>query len=609
MATPGSATSEGTEGLPPPPAASKLRAPKANGSKITQPQIEREHDAELDAANEDKEAKVAGERTSKPERIPPEPIRELQRAENQELVDWLNQIRGGAAVQIAIKRIKPTQFKGKLVAGHLETREDIISEDEIRDTWGGGEYQLRVKRRNAQGSWVILTSTTVPIAGDPRLDNLPGGSADAASAGMSAASYQADADTKIAQSALAMMERQMQQVRDQQSKSGMDAKMIEQFMKPMELQVELLQKQLTAKDQQFADQVNKPADPFQQKLLEKFVDGDQARVNALRTQYESEIRVIKENHASDIKRLEDRQDRTVSDLRRDYERQLDNQKSGYERELASVKALHQQMDVSAASSTAIIKSSLDRDLARLEREVADLKLENKALREKKDKNVLDMVKEVNEFKEILGVEEGGGEKSAIERIAEAAMSSDQLLSFVGKWVGPKDAAPAAAPQQQQLAQTPPRYVRDKRTGQVGEWNPVLKRYEEVQQRRKGKGQQGGASTDPAELDINPEHLQMAITVLERSFANRTPPKNFAATISTALPPEIFQAIRDHGVDGFVNKVAKLGASSPLRRQEGINWLREVGKVLLGDESPPQQDDDIDGLGDDLNDAPDDDLLT
>lgn len=586
----------------PPP--TTLRPPKA---KLTQTQIEKEHDSELDAAAEDEGKK---ERSAKAERILPESIREMRRGENQELVDYLQQIRGSASIQIAIHRLKPQLFKGKNIKGHIENVEEPISEDELRDRYGGGQYQLKVKRRNDQGSWVFMTSTVVDIAGDPRIDNLAG-NVDESSGHNSAASIagiHADAETKVAMASLSMMERQLEQMRTQHANSGMDAKMLEQLMKPMELQVKMMQEQMSQKDKQFAEQMNKPADPFQQKLLEKFVDGDQARVNALRAQYESEIRAIKEGHSQDIKRLEDRHDRLLSEVKRDHERQMDMQKNGYERELASIKALHAQMDVAATSSTAIIKSSLDRDLARLEREVADLKSENKSLREKKDKSVMDMVKEVNQFKEELGVEAEGGDKSALERVVDTIVQSDQIMGIAGKWLSkePANAAPAPRAPQQQLQQAPPRYVRDKRTGQVGEWNPAKQRYEEVPQRR----QKAGPGAPVEDLQIPPEHLQAAITILERSYANKVPPKNFAATISTALPAEIFQAIRDHGVDGFVNKVAKLGASSPLRRQDGINWLREVGKVLIGDDSPPtQQDDDVDLDDDALNDAPDDDLTT
>lgn len=560
--------------------------------------------------DDDKEDK-GGERTAKPERVLPESLREVRRAENQEIADWLTQLKGHASIQVAVHRLKPQIFKGKTVKGHIDTVEEILTEDEIRDRWGGGQYQLKVKRRNDQGSWIFMTSTTIDIAGDPRLDNLVG--TDSGGGGMNAAAsiagIQADAETRVTTQALTMLERQATEMRDMMMKRdpGMDPKLLEQMMKPLDTQLKALQEELRRKDEQMRDVINKPPDGFQQKLLEKFVDGDSARIDALRTQHESELRVLKENHAADLKRLEDRFDRDRSELKRDHDRALDNMKNGYERELATLRAMHAQLDIAANGSNAIIKSSLERDIARIERENAELRAENKALREKKDQSLLDKAKEVEQFKEMMGVgDDEDVKKSGVERVLDTALQSKELFDFANKWFGPKPGQPANGqqpqPQQQQLQQRPqrpPRYVRNKQTGQVGEWDPSIGDYRVIQ-RRPGPGQEADVPQIP------PEQLQMAISILERSYANRTKPANFAATISTALPPEIFQAIRDHGVDGFVNKVAKLGASSPLRRQDGINWLREVGKHLLGEDDAPTQteDDEIDDIDDDaLNDAP------
>lgn len=579
------------------PSSSTMKPPKMRKVTDGEP-LERE----LDDAESDKPAPVEAkkEQTAKTEKFLPESIRELRRGENQELVDYLQALKGTAAIQIAIHRDKPQMFKGKNLKGHIETIEEPIGEDELRDRYGGGQYTLKIKRRNDQGSWVFLTSQTVSVSGDPRVDNIAG-------AETSSGSQAQAMETGLAQQALTMMERQVGNMRDELKSrdGGMDKGVIDALMKPFELQIRAMQDEAKRKDEQMRAIMDKPSDPFQQKLLEKFVDGDQARVTALRSQYESEIRVIKENHQGDLKRLEDRHERLVSDLRRDSERQIDSQKNAYERELASIKALHSQLDVANTSSTAIIKSSMDRDLGRLEKELIELKTENKTLRETKNQSLLDKVKEVKDFKEALSDDDdsGNANKSTVERILDTALQSDQLLGLAGKWLGPKEAAPAAPARAQQhaLPQTPPMYVKQKSTGKIGKWNPATQQYEEVQ--RRGAG--GTGSEDLPQ--IPPEQLQMAITILERAYANKVPPRNFAATITTALPPEIFQAIRDQGVDGFVNKVAKLGASSPLRRQDGINWLREVGKVLIGDDSPEQDDDGTEP--DDLDDAPEDDLLT
>ena len=58
----------------------------------------------------------------------------------------------------------------------------------------------------------------------------------------------------------------------------------------------------------------------------------------------------------------------------------------------------------------------------------------------------------------------------------------------------------------------------------------------------------------------------------------TPPEQFAESARTMVPLEIRTALRERGVDHFL-EVAKPEESSPLLTQVGRNFLRKVAKAL------------------------------
>lgn len=534
----------------------------------------------------------------------PAPMIVQARREDQNLADWIGGIGGAGGLRIGVSRSAPRVFAGKNVKGHLETFDDFISEEIIREQFGGGSYQLRVLCRDKRGSWVYKASTTVDIAGDPRVDNLPKADPNAEVAGAAARAESSAGTDKV----LAVLERTLEHERKREPHpTGPDMGAIAAFMRPLELQIKTMSEALAKKDEQLSVLASKPANPFQDQLLGQLIKDDTARVTAVRIAADTELRTVKENHTSEINRLTDRYEREKDGLIRQHDRQMADQKAAYERELANTKASFEReiaakdlmfgMVKSAdTSSAAVQKAQLESDNRRLERDIAELRIEVKDLRAKKDKGPIEMAKELEGFKEALGIgEDDGKEKGALEKFADMAFNSDKLFDLAGKWIGPKETAPQQGhPQQQQMMQQQPRIIR--KNGQVfalandGKYHPVRRR------RR-----QDGAETEEFEegLQIPPEQVAFATSVLERAFSNGTAPEKVAATISTALSPEILQAIRDHGVDGFLNKVAKLGAASPLRRQDGINWLRKLGKAILGDDpdapdaAPAESEDDAD----------------
>jgi hypothetical protein len=77
-------------------------------------------------------------------------------------------------------------------------------------------------------------------------------------------------------------------------------------------------------------------------------------------------------------------------------------------------------------------------------------------------------------------------------------------------------------------------------------------------------------------------LATAISYLEKAFSGNQEPATVATSVRPFLAEEIMQSIQSVGIDVFFAKVAKLPSASPLSSQAGKNWVRKVGKALVGE---------------------------
>jgi hypothetical protein len=82
--------------------------------------------------------------------------------------------------------------------------------------------------------------------------------------------------------------------------------------------------------------------------------------------------------------------------------------------------------------------------------------------------------------------------------------------------------------------------------------------------------------------LDPAKLEMAISYLERAYSGNQDPETVAVSARPIMPEEIMQSIQALGIDVFFAKVAKLPSASPLASQAGKNWIRKVGKALVGE---------------------------
>lgn len=304
------------------------------------------------------------------------------------------------------------------------------------------------------------------------------------------------------------------------------------------------------------------------KMFEALLDGDSARVTHLRTTHDSELRMLKENHREDEKRMRDAFERDKADL-----------KSAHDREISLMRQTNELQLQAAKASFETSKAVLEADNRRLQRENDELKSDNKELRAKKEKGPLEIVKEADQIKEVLGVGDGE-DKSGWEKAAEMLPSAIEAAKSYFKPGGDGQQQQAAQGGQQQALQPKRKVVVDKTSGQRfileadGTMSPAKK--------KPPPPPQPGPNGEPPIPQIAPETISTIINYLERAFTGNQEAEVVAQSGRAMVPEEIVTAIRDHGVDGFLSKVAKLPSTSPLSNQAGRNWMRKVGKALVGE---------------------------
>jgi hypothetical protein len=189
------------------------------------------------------------------------------------------------------------------------------------------------------------------------------------------------------------------------------------------------------------------------------------------------------------------------------------------------------------------------------------------------------LKDINALKEAIGVGEEG-EKSGFDKLGDLLTNPDAIASVAGLFQ--KKEAPPAPPIHAQIIA--PRVVRSRATGDKfirqpdGSMVPVKKIPKVVTQ------EDGSQLELP---DIPADQIATVISYLERAFTAGQDPVIVAQSGKAILPADILSWIQGHdndqtnGVDLFLSKVAKLPSTSPLASQGGRNWVRKVGKALVG----------------------------
>lgn len=505
----------------------------------------------------------------------------LKNADQMAVKEWLEAMSGQATIQVIVNRREPKMFRDPKTQqmvkcdGMIAKYDKVIDEAELRDAHGGGTYALKVNTRNARGNWEYFTQRTIEIAGDPRIDDVPRNFAPQSSSPQVIQHQPDPVASNLMGRAFDFMAQQATEARRAPPvQHGLDHSQIATIIAPLQATIATLTAQLEAANRNVdaARKDAKEGDPYKDKLLEKMLDTDNARVQSIRMQHESEIRVIKEQAIAVEGRLRDQ-----------FQRDMDRMERQHEREIANLRASYDTQKSSLESSQATQKLVLDSEVKRLEREITELKTENAALRAKKEQSLSDKIKEMKDIKELVAgdSDDDDEEKSTLQTIIEAAGNLPVVASLAERFGG--GGQQQAAPQQVHAQVQPPQHAPRRRLLQNKTTGAVVIQHPDG--RIEPAGQAIPSADGKTQLKIpplDPATVKTAIEYMEGAFRAGTEAKMFADTARPMIPANVLAAIRELGIDEFLAKVAQLDATSPLATQGGRNWRRNVAKHLLGE---------------------------
>jgi len=506
------------------------------------------------------------------------PLQDLQNKEDLALRDYCVDLGiDNGAVRIDIFRSEPDRVidpkTGKPIKtnGHLESVRQLIDENYIAERHGGGTYKVKINRPGPDGKYHYFKTKEIHIGGEPRVDFLPKNVVApevAAAATVPVAS--AETSPTIVRDAFSFMRDQVERANERAERTTGPTGPQAPDPATMVL-VETLKAQIAqqAEDnrqlrQELLAAHNKPMskeDAFKDGLVKQLLDGDSTRLQAVRMQYESELRMAKE----DASKLETR-------LRDSFERERQRIEDSHTREISLIKQSHETTLASLKLSFDTSKQVLEAQISALKRENETMRDDMKELRAKKEKSPLELAKEFETYQEVFG--KGESDETTADKLIGAL---PQVMEGVQGIINRNK--PAPAPAQQPAA---PVLMRDP-AGNVFQ----VRGKELIPVRKKGQRVQVAAAEGqpPQEVEIpaiDPQALQMAVGYLETAFSKGQDPEVVAVSARAATPPEILTSIRDLGIDVFLSKVAKLPSASPLATQAGKNWTRKIGKALVGE---------------------------
>jgi hypothetical protein len=498
--------------------------------------------------------------------------RQLRSEDDLSLMAYLSELSADVPMKVTVIRKVPKAWGGRNIDGSLETFDEPISEEQIREMYGGGTYQLKIQRRdNKTGNWRHFTSRTIKLAGDPKLDSLI---------------TTADGHNKGGDASPSTVNNAMKMAADLTQRANERAERLEERVnRPMGpdpsmlmLRDELsdLRKAAAEKDERIFALMNKddklsPADA----ILGKMLEGESARMTSLRTQVDSEIRTINERHNAMIDRIESR-----------HERQIERAEDAHKRELD---ALIRSQDATSNITKLSYEGQMDglkREIQHLASQLEVAQAELGVLRATKNKSPLENITEIVALKDAVdslggGKDEAGG---TVERIITGVMSSP-LVEGIGTRLAAGAVDATAPPQhatEQQVTISPEAFeaMEIDTPVKLPDGTIVAKRAD-GQLVKIRKKPQPPTPTGEGGIELDPDAVSNAVQFLEAACSNETDPAQFAASARSLVPPSILASIRAKGVDHFLANVAKIEEGSILNTQHGRNWIKKVATILLG----------------------------
>ena len=525
------------------------------------------------------------------------------------LRDMLDNLGADKDIQVKVIRTQPKKWKGVSIEGHLDTYEEMQSEEELKAMYGGGTYQLKVFRPDGKGSMRYFKAASIKVSGEPKL---PGEKEEVQAFIPSGPTEDAGAVSQ----AMSTMEKLLSDMRnDKQQSNGMDLPammaMVGTMMEPLKANLAQAQAQAVEAQRLAAEKDahilqligTKPDNSENDKLVHKMFDTESNRSDHLRQMHESEMRQLRENTIADAKRADDRH-RDELRAREDMQR----------REVDSITRSNDQVVTTLRMSYDSRIEGYKKDIERVERDLSEARTELIALRAKKDKPLMEQVGEITQMKEAFEAITGGGGKDDddrkwYEKVLGQALENPESLGAVFSMATGQN----PAQQQQQLAQAPQappqQQLAPVAAPQEAEGNTEIHNVDDIPMSQPFQDENGDVYIKvPPNGDIMPyddavalakaaqakdqeleskgiekpsaSDVKMAIRFMESAFTAGTSSVAFAQSAKSMIPNNILKYMESVGIDAFLNEVAVLEQGSPLRNQAGRGYIKEVARFLL-----------------------------
>jgi hypothetical protein len=231
----------------------------------------------------------------------------------------------------------------------------------------------------------------------------------------------------------------------------------------------------------------------------------------------------------------------------------------------------------------------------------------KELRAKKEKGIIETLKDVEAIKDAVGGDDS--DKGIGAQIAEALLNPEAMTAIGGMF---KKTEPVAAPPpQQQLTERRPQVFQ----GENGQFFKVVDgRLVPVKRKKKARpaqaapaaaqaagteGAETPAEAEPAEVEESEEEAmpeipdgdrENLVRFLESAQSGGQDPAVVAQGLRPRIPPEAMSFLSTkmtelgvpRGVDLFLVKIAQVPPTSALMTQIGRNWVRALARELVGE---------------------------
>jgi hypothetical protein len=245
--------------------------------------------------------------------------RRMKEEQEQSLQDYLEGLQSDTPIRVTVGRLYPKIYRGQSISGMIETLDEPISEDDIKERYGGGMYELRIKQQDSKGRFVYKAARRVRIAGAPKLEGLIPEEEEQRS--------RARESDSVSQYALRMVEGQAERayrMAEAERKISRESKN-DGATDLLARELHLAREENSRKDAQMMELLERRGEGGRgiEMLFGKQIEGESARITAMRAQFDSETRTRNDTHRAEIDRIHARHEDALRRQDEQNQREID----------------------------------------------------------------------------------------------------------------------------------------------------------------------------------------------------------------------------------------------------------------------------------------------